>query len=135
MTAMKVQTTTMVKTTYDNEVSEEEWGDGDEAPPYNDDKWGDGNEALPSNDEENERGPLHQARDGYQERSTSAWSAEPGGCRGSGSTVGWSPMVRRGMSVRRSTAVRRSTSVRCRTTVGRVNILVCSTPGTPTGTP
>ena len=45
---------------------------------------------------------LHQARDGYEERSTSARSAEQGGCRGSGS------MVRRGTSVRRSTMVGRS---------------------------
>ena len=32
---------------YDDEVGEEEWGDGDEAPPYNDDEWGDGDEAPP----------------------------------------------------------------------------------------
>ena len=51
MTATKVKTATMVKTIRD-EVGEEEWGDGDEAPPYNDDEWGDVDEALPYNDEE-----------------------------------------------------------------------------------
>ena len=37
---------------YDDEVSEEEWGDGDEVPSYNDDEWGEGDEAPPYNDEE-----------------------------------------------------------------------------------
>ena len=32
---------------YDDEVSEEEWGDGDEAPPYNDDEWGDADDVPP----------------------------------------------------------------------------------------
>ena len=37
---------------YEDEVSEEEWGDGDEEPPYHDEEWGDADEEPPYNDEE-----------------------------------------------------------------------------------
>ena len=37
---------------YDDEVGDEEWGDAEKMPPYNNGEWGDANEEPPYNDEE-----------------------------------------------------------------------------------